>query len=88
MKNQKTYVPIVAQLGQPRQSEGLSERRSPLAQLKAARRRKDLTKCIEILENQGLRGELALFSLSLISASGFSNQGKFAAAADLVEGEG
>ncbi len=61
---------------------------SPLARLRKARKRKDLTKCLEILESQGLRGELALFSLSL--ADEFSNQGKSAGAADLVrvEGEG
>ncbi len=89
MKNQKTYAPIVAQVGQPRQSEGLSERRSPLDQFKKARRRKELTKCLEILESQGIRGEVALFTLSLVSADDFSNQAKFAGTANLVKpGEG
>lgn len=39
---------------------------SPLARLKKARRRKKLTECLQILENQGIQGELALFTLSLL----------------------
>ncbi len=58
---------------------------SPLARLKKARRRKELTQCLEILESQGIRGELALFSLSLVSDN-FTNQGKSAGAAFFSSG--
>jgi len=45
---------------------------SPLARLKQARRRKKLTECLQILENQGIQGELALFTLSLANEGGKS----------------
>ena len=38
---------------------------SPLRKLKKARKRQELTNCLEILENQGIRGDLAIFILSL-----------------------
>jgi len=40
---------------------------SPLAKLKKARKRKELTNCLEILESQDIRGDLAIFILSLAS---------------------
>jgi hypothetical protein len=43
---------------------------SPLAKLKKSRRRKELTDCLEILENQGIRGDLAIFTLSLAADGG------------------
>ncbi len=45
---------------------------SPLAKLKAARRRKELTECLQILENSGIQGEMAIFSLSLATDGGES----------------
>jgi hypothetical protein len=46
---------------------------SPLAKLKKARRRKELTECLEILENQGIQGYLAIFTLSLAADGGDTN---------------
>jgi hypothetical protein len=49
-------------------------RYSPLAKLKKARKRKELTKCLEILENRGIQGDLALFTLSLTADGGGFNR--------------
>jgi hypothetical protein len=43
---------------------------SPLAQLKKARRRKELSECLQVLEDSGIQGELALFVLSLADDNG------------------
>jgi hypothetical protein len=43
---------------------------SAVASLKKSRKRKELTKCLEVLENQGIQGELALFALSLAAEGG------------------
>ncbi|MBW4549294.1 MAG: hypothetical protein KME25_33535 [Symplocastrum torsivum CPER-KK1] len=44
---------------------------SPLPKLKKARKRKELTNCLEILEKQGIRGEeLTIFTLSLANDGG------------------
>jgi transposase-like protein len=43
---------------------------SPVSRLKKARRRKELTECLQILENQGIQGDLALFTLSLANDGG------------------
>jgi hypothetical protein len=45
---------------------------SPLAKLKKARRRKELTECLQILENRDIRGDLAIFTLSLAADGGES----------------
>jgi hypothetical protein len=45
---------------------------SPLAKLKVARRRKQLNECLQILENSGIHGETAIFSLSLATDGGES----------------
>lgn len=45
---------------------------SPLAKLKKAIKRKELTNCLEILENQDIRGDLAIFILSLAAEGGES----------------
>jgi hypothetical protein len=38
---------------------------TPLAKLKKARKRKAMTDCLEILEDSGIRGDLAIFTLSI-----------------------
>lgn len=43
---------------------------NPASRFKRARRRKNLTDCLQILENQGIQGELALFILSLAKNGG------------------
>jgi len=43
---------------------------SAVSRLKKARKRKELTECLQILENQGVQGELALFALSLADDNG------------------
>ena len=45
---------------------------STVSKLKAARRRKELTECLQILENSGIQGEMAIFSLSLATDGGES----------------
>jgi hypothetical protein len=45
---------------------------SPLAKLKKAHRRKELTECLQILENRDIRGDLAIFTLSLAADGGES----------------
>jgi hypothetical protein len=40
---------------------------STVSKLKAARRRKQLTECLGIFENQGIYDETAIFTLSLAS---------------------
>jgi hypothetical protein len=39
---------------------------SPLRKLKKARKRQELTNCLEILENQGIRGDVAVFVLGQV----------------------
>jgi predicted RNA-binding Zn-ribbon protein involved in translation (DUF1610 family) len=46
---------------------------SPLAKLKKARRRKELTECLEILQGQCIQGDLAIFTLSLAADGGDTN---------------
>jgi hypothetical protein len=43
---------------------------SPVARLRVSRKRKELTECLQILESQGIRGDLALFALSLAHDNG------------------
>ena len=82
---------IVARKPHTAQSPKRSPQKSPqqicshLTQLKKALRRKNLSKCLEILENQGIEGELSLFVLSVINTGDF-DKCKFAEAADLISG--
>jgi hypothetical protein len=91
MKNRKIHAIIVAQATSNKQSRERSPQKSPqqicshLTQLKKALRRKNLSKCLEILENQGIEGELSLFVLSVINVGDF-DKCKFAEAADLISG--
>jgi transposase-like protein len=43
---------------------------SPLARLKKSRKRKELTECLQVLEDSGVQGEIALFTLSLANDNG------------------
>jgi hypothetical protein len=43
---------------------------SPLARLKKSRKRKELTECLQVLEDSGIQGEIALFILSLADDNG------------------
>jgi transposase-like protein len=43
---------------------------SPVARLQQARKRKQLTECLQVLESQGIQSELALFTLSLAPENG------------------
>jgi len=42
----------------------------PVARLNESRKQKKLTECLQILENQGIQGELAIFALSLADDGG------------------
>ncbi len=43
---------------------------SPVSRLKKARKRRELTECLQILEKQGIQSEIALFTLSLADDNG------------------
>jgi transposase-like protein len=43
---------------------------SPVTRLKKSRKRKELTECLQVLEDSGIQGEIALFILSLADDNG------------------